>query len=106
MRQGIFLVSLWIAPFSVGQFNVPVIPKPEHPHAQLESLPDNRWPDEATLKAEYAKSLAEVGDIVRMAREVQAALEKADHQSLPADAMKMLGEIEKRAKSAKRRLKR
>ncbi len=101
MRQVIFLLSLLSA-----QFNVPTITKPEHPHAELEALPEQRKPDEKTLKAEYAKSLTDVTEIVRMSQAAQAELEKGDHQALPANAPRLLGESEKKAKAAKRRLKR
>ena len=101
MCQVLLVLSLLAA-----QFNVPRITKPEHPQADLGTLPEQRRPDEKTLKAEYARSVEDVGEILRMAAEVKGALEKGDHQSLPADAVRMLGEIEKRARQAKRRLKR
>ena len=66
----------------------------------------SRAPDEAALKEEYAKSVADVAEIVRMAQEAKTMLDKSDPHTLPADAVKLLGEIEKRAKSARRRFKR
>jgi Skp family chaperone for outer membrane proteins len=99
-------VLLLLIPLLSAQFTVPKITKPEHPQADIQPLPETRRPDEATLKAEYAQSVADVEEILRMAREAKAMLDKSDPHTLPADALKNLSEIEKRAKAARKRLKR
>lgn len=105
MRQVILFASLLTAPLTAAQFAVPKINKPEHPQVELQPLPDTRPPDAAALKAEYAKCQADIAEILKLAQEAKAAFDKASPTSLPADAVKMLGEIEKRAKQARRRFK-
>ena len=101
MREVILLVSLLSS-----QFGVPRINKPEHPQTELQTLPEQRKPDAATLKADYAKSVADAGELLKLSQELKLAMEQGDYQALPANAVRMLEEIEKRAKGARRRLKR
>lgn len=100
MHQVLLVITLCAA-----QFGVPQIRKPEHPHTDLQTLPEQRRTDDATMKAEFAKSVAEVSEILRMATEASAAFAKADSQTLPADALKLLAEIEKKAKHVRQRFK-
>lgn len=106
MRQVILFAVLFLGRVPAAQFGAPRINKPEHPQVELQTLPERRQPDTAALKADYAKGQADVEKILELANAAKLALDKADPTSLPADAIKLLGEIEKRAKQAHRRFKR
>ncbi|MBY0503698.1 MAG: hypothetical protein K2X03_07305 [Bryobacteraceae bacterium] len=103
--RSVLVLLLLVPPCATPQFGVPRINKPEHPQTELQTLPERRPPDEASLKADYAKSAAEVDEIVKLSHDLKAEMDKGDARALPVHAMQLLGEIEKHARQARRRLK-
>jgi hypothetical protein len=69
-------------------------------------LPDGRSQTEEILKEEHKKSLRELDEIVKLAGEVKADLEKHDHHVVSVAALRKLDEIEKRTKRIRGRLRR
>ena len=69
-------------------------------------LPDGRSQAEEILKDEHKKSLRELEEIVKLAAEVKADLEKHDHHVVSLAALRKLDEIEKRTKRIRGRLRR
>jgi hypothetical protein len=87
-----------------AQVAFPRIGKPESPPIVEVVVTEERRPSEGVLQANYAKSSADVAEIVRMAEEAKAMLDKGDHRTLPAGVVKKLGQIEKRARVSGTRL--
>lgn len=77
-------------------------PKEEGPRR----LPDGRSQDEAILKAEYEKSLEDATELVRLAEELKAELEKNEQHVLSVASIRRAEKIEELAKRIKRRLRR
>ena len=69
-------------------------------------LPDGRSQREAILKAEHKKSLDDVAEILRMAGELKAELEKNEQWVVSMKSIKQTEEIEKLAKRVRGWLKR
>jgi hypothetical protein len=77
-------------------------PKQEGPRR----LPDGRSQDEAILKAEYEKSLEDATELVRLAEELKAELEKNEQHVLSVSSIRRAEKIEELARRIKRRLRR
>jgi hypothetical protein len=69
-------------------------------------LPDGRSQTEEILKEEHKRSLTELDEIVKLAGDVKADLEKHQHHVVSMTAIKSLDEMEKRMKRIRSRLRR
>lgn len=69
-------------------------------------LPSGKSQKEEILKDEHRKSLRDVAEIVRLAEELKAELEKSDYHVLSIPALKKTETIEKLARNIKGRLRR
>jgi hypothetical protein len=74
---------------------------PEEPR-----LPDGRSQKEAILKHEFKKALDEAGELLKLAEELKADLEKDDRHVLSVNTLRRTEDIEKLAKRIRGRLKR
>jgi len=77
-------------------------PAPDEPP----KLPNGRNQTEEILKAEHAKSLKDAAELIKLAEDLQAELEKNDRHVLSVSALRKTEEIEKLAKRIRGRLKR
>lgn len=73
---------------------------------QPRRLPDGRSQDEAILKADYEKSLEDATELVRLAEELKAELEKNEQHVLSVSSIRRAEKIEELARRIKRRLRR
>lgn len=69
-------------------------------------LPNGKLQRDEILKAEHEKSLKDADDLVRLAQELKADLEKAGSFVVPVQTIRRTEEIEKLAKRIRGRLKR
>lgn len=69
-------------------------------------LPSGKSQRDEILKAEHKKSLADVAQIVELAGQLQAELEKNDYSVLSVSSLKKAEQIENLAKQIRKRLKR
>jgi len=69
-------------------------------------LPDGRSQTEEILKDEHKRSLKDLEEIVKLAGDVKADLEKHQHHVVSMSAIKNLDEMEKRMKRVRSRLRR
>ncbi len=69
-------------------------------------LPDGRSQREAILKVEYEKTLKDAGQLVELAEDLKAELEKNERHVLSLSSIKKAEEIEKLAGRIRKRLKR
>ena len=86
----------------------PQVPSPSPP-ARTEPedrLPNGKSQKEAILKEDYRKSLEDSRELVRLAEELQAELEKNDRYVVSVSELRKTEDIEKLAKRIRGRLKR
>ena len=69
-------------------------------------LPDGRSQREELLKHEHKKSIEDAGDLVKLAEQLKAELERDDRHVLSIGTLKKTEDIEKLAKRIRSRLKR
>ncbi len=69
-------------------------------------LPDGRSQTEAIAKAEFAKSLEDARELVRLAEALRAELEKNDRYVVSVASIQKTDQIEKLARRIRGRLKR
>lgn len=80
--------------------------RPGTPKDEPARLPDGRSQNEEILKAEHQKSLKDAAELVQLAEDLKAELEKSDRHVLSVGMLKKTEEIEKIAKRIRSRLKR
>jgi hypothetical protein len=76
------------------------IREPEEPR-----LPDGKSQKEAILKQEHEKSLRDAAELLTLAEELKAELEKNDRHVVSISSLRKTEEIEKLAKRIRNRLK-
>lgn len=69
-------------------------------------LPDGRSQDEAILKADWEKSIADAAELVRLAEQLKNELEKNEHHVLSVSSIRTAERIEELARRIRRRLRR
>ncbi len=69
-------------------------------------LPNGKSQRDEILKAEHKKSLSDVAQILEIAGQLQAELEKDDYSVLSVSSLKKAEQIENLAKRVRKRLKR
>jgi hypothetical protein len=69
-------------------------------------LPDGRSQSEEILKADHQQNLKEAAELVKLAEDLKAELEKNDRHVLSMGAVKKTDDIERLAKRIRGRLKR
>lgn len=69
-------------------------------------MPDGRLQSEEILKADHASNLKDAAELLRMAEDLKAELEKNDRHVLSVGMLKKTEEIEKLSKRIRNRLKR
>lgn len=69
-------------------------------------LPNGKSQKEEILKADHKKSLRDAAEIVKLAEQLRAELEKGDYHVLSLSALKKTETIEKLARNIKGRLRR
>ncbi len=90
---------------SAGQIPLPpVVPPP--PNTETEDrLPNGKSKKEAIAKEDFAKSLEDARELVRLASGLQSDLEKNDRYVVSVSEIRKAEEIEKLAKRIRGRLK-
>jgi Tfp pilus assembly protein PilO len=76
------------------------------PQEPDQRLPSGKSQKEEILKADHQKSLRDAAEIVKLAEELKAELEKNDYHVLSVSALKKTETIEKLARNIKGRLRR
>jgi hypothetical protein len=94
------LLTLCLA---MGQVR-PRLPRPR-PDGDV-ILPNGKSQREEILKADYKKNLEDAADLVKLAEDLKAELEKNDRYIVSVKALKETDDIEKLAKNIRGRLKR
>lgn len=69
-------------------------------------LPSGKSQRDEILKADHQKSLRDVAEIVKLAQDLRAELDKTDYHVLSVSALKKTEDIEKLARQIKGRLRR
>ncbi len=69
-------------------------------------MPDGRTQAEVVLQHEHRQALEEAAELLKLAEELKADLEKNTHHILSLDSIRTTEEIEKLAKKIRKRLKR
>jgi len=78
-------------------------PEPPTPSGDIR-LPNGKSQQEEILKADYEKSLKDASDLIELAEQLKADLEKNDRHVLSLSTLKKTEEIEKLAKKIRSRL--
>lgn len=81
-------------------------PHPRIPPEEEEKLPNGKSQREEILKADHKKNLEDATELLRLAEEVKADLEKGDRYIVSVKTLKKTEDIEKLAKNIRGRLKR
>ena len=87
---------------------LPLFQLPDQPPKEKEEdvrLPNGKLQRDEILKAEHEKSLKDAGDLIRLAQELKADLEKSGSFVVPVQTIRRTEEIEKLAKRVRSRLK-
>jgi hypothetical protein len=90
---------------SPGQQPEPTAPLPRPKTEDEVRLPNGKSQKEAILKEDYRKSLEDSRDLVKLAEDLQAELEKNDRYVISISEIRKTEEIEKLAKRIRGRLK-
>ena len=93
---------------SLAQDSPPARQRPPAPeqNEQEPQLPNGRSQRNAIAKADYQKNLQDAAELVRMAEDLKADLEKEEAFVVSVKTMKKTEEIEKLARNIRGRLKR
>ena len=87
---------------------LPLFQLPDQPPKEKEEdirLPNGKLQRDEILKAEHEKSLKDASDLIRLAQELKADLEKSGSFVVPVQTIRRTEEIEKLAKRVRSRLK-
>jgi hypothetical protein len=92
---------------AVGQIRRPPTPPtlPRTPDGDVR-LPNGKSQREETLKEDYKKNLEDVAELVKLAEDLKAELEKDDRYVVSVKSLKDTNDIERLAKTIRGRLKR
>ena len=99
MKRRLCLSSLLAAPWLWAQF------PPEEPQTD-QKLPNGKSQQEEILKADHEKDLKDAAQLIQLAEDLKAELEKNDRHVLSISSLKKTEEIEKLAKRIRGRLRR
>ena len=101
----VFISLLFLAvPFSQYAQNGPLPPDSED--KPLPRLPNGRMQRDEILKADYKHNLEDIGEIVRLAEDLKANLEKNTQYVFSIQDVKRLDDIEKLTRRIRSRMKR
>ena len=85
----------------------PNVPRPDASgHEADRRLPNGKSQSQEILKADYAKSLKDARELVKLSQSLQGDMEKETSQILSVSDLKKLDEIEKIAKRIRGRIRR
>src|SRR5215831_4927057 len=96
---------LFIVCLALGQIR-PGLPPLHRTRDGDVTLPNGKSQREEMLKEDYKRNLEDAAELVRLAEDLKAELEKDDRYIVSLKALKGTDEIEKRAKNIRGRLKR
>ncbi len=103
MKRVVCLIAI-LAPLVALAFQIPSRHERQEPTTGDVRLPNGKSQQEEILKAEHEKSLKDAAQLIDLAEQLKADLEKNDRYVLSVATLKKTEEIEKLAKRIRTRL--